>query len=253
MHVDAVEERTADFPAVGPHPFGGATAAAGAVPQPPTRAGIHGADQKRSRRERGFGVGPRDGDDSVFQRLTQSLQGAAAKLGQLVEKEHPVVRETDFAGTRAVATTDQADFAHRMVRGAKRARAGQTAGGGEHPGDAVNGHDFQRLVGRERREETGQTPRKHCLARPRWPDHQEVVAPCRCDLECATGAGLTAHIGQVVGEDDRDAPAGSRGERQFRTSLGRIEELREASRRRARRYPRPAPPPPRWLEGPPRA
>ena len=39
-----------------------------------------------------------DGDPAVLQRLAQHLERIAGKLGQLVQKQHAVVRQTDLAG-----------------------------------------------------------------------------------------------------------------------------------------------------------
>jgi hypothetical protein len=41
-----------------------------------------------------------DGDDAVFEGLTEDFENIAGELGQLVEEEQAVVRERNFAGTR---------------------------------------------------------------------------------------------------------------------------------------------------------
>jgi hypothetical protein len=65
----------------------------------------------------------RDGDHARFQGLAQHLQGLPAPFRQLVEEQHAVVRERDFAGTRIGPAADQRRRARPVVRRAKRARA----------------------------------------------------------------------------------------------------------------------------------
>ena len=43
-------------------------------------------------------MSPGEMDDTGFQRLPEYIQHVSAKLGQLVQEEHAVVRETDLAG-----------------------------------------------------------------------------------------------------------------------------------------------------------
>ena len=128
VHVDPVEQRAAHLRAVGADALGRATAASTAVAQPAAGAGIHRADEQEPRGERRLGVGTRDGDDAVFERLTQGLERATPELGQLVEEEDTVVGEADLAGARTVAPADEPDLADRVVRRAEGARARQALG-----------------------------------------------------------------------------------------------------------------------------
>ena len=67
------------------------------------RARVHRADQHETRGEdRGSGR-PRDGHRAFFERLTQHLEHVPAELEHLVEKQHAVVGEADFARDAAAS------------------------------------------------------------------------------------------------------------------------------------------------------
>ena len=51
-----------------------------------------------------------------LKRLAQSLQRGAGKLGQLIQKQNAVMRQTDFARTRRRATAHERHRTGRMVR-----------------------------------------------------------------------------------------------------------------------------------------
>ena len=70
----------------------------------------------------------RDRHRAVFQRLAQHFQRAAIELGQLVEKQHAVVRQADLAGRGRRAAADQAGVADRVVRRADTAAWPAAAG-----------------------------------------------------------------------------------------------------------------------------
>ena len=54
--------------------------------------------------------------------------------------------------------------------------------------EAVHHRDFEHLLGRQRRQDRGQPRRQHRFAGAGRPDHQEIVAARRGDLERALGA-----------------------------------------------------------------
>jgi hypothetical protein len=59
--------------------------------------------------------------ETLLEGLAQDLQDVAAELRQLIEKEHPMVRQRHLAGHRHLAAADQADIRDRVRRGATRA------------------------------------------------------------------------------------------------------------------------------------
>ena len=56
----------------------------------------------------------------VLERLAQDFERAPAKLRELVEKQHAVVREAHLARARHLAAADQPRVADRVVRSAVR-------------------------------------------------------------------------------------------------------------------------------------
>ena len=129
VHVDAVEQRPAQLRAVARGPVSGEQAQRrGAVAQRSrTAQGFIAQTSERPRREGGLGVRARDGDDAVFEGLPERLEGAATELRELVEKEHAVVGQAHLARPRGVASADEPDLAHRVVRGAEGPRAGEAS------------------------------------------------------------------------------------------------------------------------------
>ena len=58
--------------------------------------------------------------DTRFQRLPEYIEHVPAKLGQLVEEEYAVVRETDLAGPDRSPAAHETRVADGMMRGPKR-------------------------------------------------------------------------------------------------------------------------------------
>lgn len=97
VQVDAVEQRAGELGAVALDLFRGATARVGDVTQVATGAGVHGGDQLEARREAHPVVGPGDDDLSVLQGLAQDFEDLSVELRQLVEEQHALVGQGDFA------------------------------------------------------------------------------------------------------------------------------------------------------------
>jgi len=79
---------------------------------------------------------------AVFERLAQNVEHVPMKLGQLVQEEDAVVRETDFPGTRCRTAPDEAGIGNRVVRSAERSGGDQSIFLGKEPGDGVNLRGF---------------------------------------------------------------------------------------------------------------
>ena len=63
---------------------------------------------------------PGDANRTFLHGLPQDFENVAAELGHLVEKEHAVVSEADFAWARLLAAADERDIRDRVVRRAER-------------------------------------------------------------------------------------------------------------------------------------
>jgi hypothetical protein len=70
-----------------------------------TRTRIHRAHQLKVRRKRQRAVHPRDSHDAVLQRLPQHLDRARLKLRQLVQEQHPPIRQRNLARMRQPGIT----------------------------------------------------------------------------------------------------------------------------------------------------
>jgi hypothetical protein len=70
------------------------------------RAGVHCRDELECSWILRAASGARDGYLARLERLTQRFQHAPIELGQLVKKQHTMVREADFAGSRLRPAAD---------------------------------------------------------------------------------------------------------------------------------------------------
>jgi hypothetical protein len=70
------------------------------------RTGVHGRHQHEAGRKIHRGRGPGHRDLARFQGLAQHLQHAFFELGQLVQKQHPVVGQAHLAGPGHAAAAD---------------------------------------------------------------------------------------------------------------------------------------------------
>ena len=126
---------------------------------------------------------------SEFERLRLEFR-------QLVQKQHAVVRERNFAGPCVQAAADQRRHAGGMMRGAERTAVGERAAF-DFAGDGGDHGDFEQFGRRQRRQDGRQPRRQHRLAGAGRSDHQQVVAAGGGDFERALGAFLALDIGEV--------------------------------------------------------
>ena len=123
MQVDAVEQRAGQLVAVALHLFRGAAAAAGGITQVAARAGVHGGNQLEARRKTQLFRGAGNDDFAAFQWLAQHLQHLAVEFGQLIEEQHTLVGEGDFARTRPAATVGLRNSRETIRLGAYKRRS----------------------------------------------------------------------------------------------------------------------------------
>ena len=77
--------------------------------------GIHGGDQHERGRIGQTAGGPADGHLTIFEGLAQHFEDVLLELGQLVEKEHAVVGQTDLTGAGMGAAADQAGVGNGVM------------------------------------------------------------------------------------------------------------------------------------------
>ena len=157
---------------------------------------VHGCHELEAGRIGDMRIGARDAHPSGLERLAQRLERRARELRQFVEEQHAVMGKRHLARPRPRATADQRLQGRRMMRIAKGASPVEppiaaVAGKRAHHGR------LQRLVGFERRQQTGQARRQHRLARAGRADHQQIVATRRRHFEHALGGFLSLDLREI--------------------------------------------------------
>ena len=197
MEVDAIQQRPGNPVAIAADGGPGTGAASRSITVEPARTGVHCSDQGEAA---GIGhrlTGARDRNGFVLQWLPQGFEHVPAELRKLVEKENPLMREADFAGSRHAAAADQPRVADGVVRGTERAARHKRLSGGQASGHGMHLRRLHRLLQLEGREDSRQAPREHGLARSRRPGQQQIVPSRGRHHERALGMGLTPDVGQV--------------------------------------------------------
>ena len=159
-------------------------------------AGIHRGHELEAGGIADAVVGPAIDDFAGFQRLAQTVEHLGLELRQLVEKQHAMMGERHLAGRALLPPPTRAAIEAGMMRRPERPAVGQRAAG-ERAGDRMDHRHFEKLARPERRQDRGQALRQHGLPRTRRPDHQEIVAAGRSDLQRALGALLALDVAQV--------------------------------------------------------
>src|SRR5207253_1156435 len=97
VDVDPVDQRPADAREVLLDLRLRTLALAAGIGVVPARTRIHRGNQHEPRRKHDRRVRSGDRDDAVFKRLAEGLQYRAGELGELIEKQKPMVRERHLA------------------------------------------------------------------------------------------------------------------------------------------------------------
>ena len=105
---------------------------------------------------------------SEFERLRLELR-------QLVEEQHALMGERDFARPRMQPAADQSRHAGGMMRCAERTPVGQRAAF-DLASDGSDHRNFEQFGRRQRRQDRRQPRRQHRFARAGRPDHQHVIS-----------------------------------------------------------------------------
>ena len=141
-------------------------------------------------------VGAHDRHLAGLERLAQRVERLRLEFRQLVEEQHAVVRERNFARPRMQAAADQRRHAGGVMRRAERPAVGERAAF-DLAGDRGDHRDFEQFGRRERRQDGRKPRRQHRLAGAGRPDHEQIVAAGGRDFERALGALLALDVGEV--------------------------------------------------------
>ena len=159
-------------------------------------ARIHRRDQHEARRIGDAMIGARDRDFAGLERLAQRVERVRLEFRQLVEKQHAVMGERNFAGPCVNAAADQSRHARGMMRRAERPPIGERAAF-DLAGDRGDHRHFEQFGRRQRRQDRGQTRSEHRFAGARRSDHEQIVAASCCHFERALGALLAFDVGKI--------------------------------------------------------
>src|SRR3989344_8452721 len=86
----------------------------------PARAGIHGANHYESGRKSNASFGPRNIDETLFQRLTQRLYRPSFKLRKFVQKQNSPMAQGYFSRFGINPSANQSHVRRGVVRTPKR-------------------------------------------------------------------------------------------------------------------------------------
>ena len=168
-------------------------------------------------------------DLAGLDRLAQAVEHLRLEFRQLVEEQHAVMGEGDFAGARTQAAADERRHGGGMMRGAEGAAIGERAVG-RVARDRVHHRDFEQLARRERRQDGGQPLGQHRLAGAGRSVHQQIVAAGGGDLQRPLGALLALDVLRSGSAATRLGDGGL-GARQHLRALEMIGELDQRARR----------------------
>ena len=158
---------------------------------------IHGADELKAGGELQRPGGPGHGDGALLQGLAHGLQHVPAELRQLIQEEDAVVGEADLPGAHERPAARESGDGGAVVRGAEGAAGQEGVAAVQLSGDGPDGAALQGLRAGELRQDGGQAPGQHGLARTGRADEEHVVPSGGGDLQGPLGVLLAHDIPEV--------------------------------------------------------
>ena len=119
------------------------------------------------------------------------------KFGQLVQKQHAVVCQGDFARLGVLAAPDHRYVGDGVVRAAERPYGHQSAVGGDLAGDRMDLGGLKRFGKGHGRQDGCDAFGQHRLSAAGRPDHDDVVPAGGRDLQGTLDVFLAFYIGKV--------------------------------------------------------
>jgi hypothetical protein len=113
--------------------------------------------------------------DTLLAGLAQDLHDMAAELRQFIDKKHAVVSPRHVARHRHVAPADQPRIRDGVVRRATRAGRDPRHAVAGAARDTVDARGLNGLGEGIRRQDGGEPPGEHRLARPRGAEQEDVM------------------------------------------------------------------------------
>ena len=162
-------------------------------------AGVHGGHEHEVAWDGGGVFCAADGDLPVFERLAHGFEGSSREFGQLVEKEHSVVGQADFARLKVCASADEGHVGDGVVWRAEGALGYEACFAAQFSGHAMYLGSFQAFGKGEPWQYAGQAPCHHALSAAGAANENDVVASGSCHFEGALHVFLALHFGKVEG------------------------------------------------------
>ncbi len=162
-------------------------------------AGIHGRGEHEARGESHGDGRAGNSDRAVFERLAHDFEDIALELRQLVEEQHAIVAERDFAGAGDGAAADEASVADGVVRRAVGTRSDQALAIFEDSGDAVDARSLDGFFERHGRQDGGNAFGQHGLAGAGRTNKENVVTTGAGNFQRALGGLLAVDVSQIHG------------------------------------------------------
>jgi len=195
--VEAIQQR-AGHPTVVASPSGIGTAARTGCARLAAGARVHGGHQQQTGRVRDAAVPPTHPDLTVLERLAEAVEGDGRELAQLVEEQDTPVGQGDLTRPHDRGpATHQRHGRCAVMRRPERRFEHQRNVVAEPTGRRMHPRDLERFRVRQRRKEARQPTSQHGLSRTGRPDHQQVVATRRSQLERELRHALPADVLEI--------------------------------------------------------
>src|SRR4029077_19668902 len=161
VQIDPIEQGTGNSLTITLHLHWTAAAFAFQIAEKSTRAGVHRRDQHEFARESQTAGRPRDCYFSVFEWLAHDLERGPFEFRQLVQEQHTVVGEADFARSWKRTSAEQSNVADGVMRRTKRSCRNERSFAVKESGDAVDLGGLDRFIERHRRNDGGYSLGQH--------------------------------------------------------------------------------------------
>ena len=188
------------------------------------RAGVHRTNKLKTGRESQRALGAADGDQSCPPSAGAAPPASLPELGQLIQEQHPAVRQRNFARVGPVAAAHQPGVRDGVVRGAERALLDQRYVRRELVGHRIDAGHIQRFVDAHARQDARHRARQQGLARSGGPDKKYIMRTGRRHLQGALDMLLAFDLAEVgLGDLDQclGRHTGLRGAGALRRAGGR--------------------------------
>ena len=164
---------------------------------PAAGTGVHGRAQNEPGGESTAAAGPRNGHAPRFEGLAEHFEDVPLELRQFVQKEHPVVGQTDLPRTGIVAPAQKPRVRNGVVGRGEGPPGEDGRAGTQESQHAVDAAGFEGLLQRHGRQDPREPGGEHTFARTRRAAHEDIVAARRGDLQRPLGQLLALDFGEI--------------------------------------------------------